>query len=1626
MVTKRSEVSWKWRTNVIGWLSLFVFLFTSIFHNSVVAQVDLKYPTEPAQFVEKFVNEVEKVSTKKEVNDFMKVFKTEWEIGTFTPPDKTKFIELSNRLLEKKSKAYPDLYIYARALEAMENKESVTDIPTESFFDVAEKVYRNMGRKALLRYCNFIDIFARHGDAFKTSNAAWTFSEISPTLQWSQQVNPNTGKQVGYPELVFTATELTYHSTVDTTVIQLTKGKLNILNRWFVGNGGKIDWAKMGLDPASVYCDIKDYKLNLSYPTVAIDSVTFYYRGLLNKPLVGKFEDKNRGHRNVNKANYPSFRSYEGGVVIDNLIPNVRYEGGFSLKGIKKIGSAYYGWVDVPVEEEPEEEEEEEADEDEGEEDDYWYYEEEDDDSNPFDLGSAPEDDTPDEWGEEEEEEVSAEEEMYEEMEEMEDLHPGQELRLIPARMLIMRGDAPIMKLEATEFILDLEKLHADRTAMTLYTGEDSIYHPSLELLYEVETDEISLMKNVKDKVAHTPFISPYHNYGMYFNAIKWNRMQDTLFFTFIIDKKHQIGAIESVDFFRRARFSQFKGMMWVNPITAIHMFSGQRPGETITAEDVVRHAYRKQKRPESDIKLETDRLEEALPDLAGSGFILWNPITREIKTTEKLHKWARMARGKIDYDVIQLLSQVESGPHAYLDVNSKNFTLKGVAFFSLSDSQFVRVKPTDSEVLVKKNRDMDFGGIVAAGKLDFYGHTKGMFRFEYDNFKIFCDSLDSMRFILKRNVPMGFHFTPLQKALRNTSIEGVTGAIYINKPKNKSGKEYLPHYSIFDSYTNSYVYWARDSIHHGVYSKDKLYFSIDPFVLDSLETFDETKLAFEGEFESSEIFPRFRQRLVVMPDFTLGLQHVTPADTPMTAYEGKGSYSGEIDLDGSGLHGAGQMDFMGTTAKSDTFEFFFDSVKAVTKDFFSPGGMKEGVPFPEIRAKEVDYKWLTKTDEVELETRPGNPIVMFEGAGKFEGRMRITKEGVKAHGTLAMDEVEIHGRALTFEEFNVESKNGTLDIHDPEDSTKEHFKSVHMDVRFDVKTRKGDFATTKVGKLNIEFEEIGYKTSLGNGTYDGNTGDIHLTKSGQYAKDNYFVSTDPEQDSLRFMAEEADYNTKTRELNLTGVPFILVADAKITPKDAKIDIKQNGKMKDLEDATIECNQWTGYHKIYDATVDIQSGTYYQGEGKYDYVEVGGQDQYINLTEIKVDDTNTVAMGEIKEEEKFHLTDRIFFKGTTSLTANKKFMYFKGEVRIESSNPFFRDSWFEYEGEVNPDSVYIPVNDPKVQGKPLAVGLHFIPNYRVFYSTFLQPKKDVRKDLDLIIAKGGLTVNRITEEFIIGPKEKLKGEVYRGSVVRYDDINNTITSQGLLNFPYKITKDVWQVKFAGAFKDDMKQKKVSTDLVMALNLDCLPDAALSKLTDAFNMILVTNDDIDFHDQLLVESLAEILDEGEKEETKTKHFVTTSQTAMVSTDIKVAKELPYTFVLTDVNFDLHSKYKALHCNAEVGLLGINGAPVNKKMMAKIEYNFGKVSRTGVRYDDSLMVYLEADDMTWMWLRVYGEQVDIVTTDASGTNAELIKALEKRKKEEGFRFNFVDEAVKDEYMSRFVNRYVWGDD
>ncbi|MEL6652806.1 MAG: hypothetical protein AAFQ87_18545, partial [Bacteroidota bacterium] len=899
------------------------------------------------------------------------------------------FISLVNIMVSKRYRTDQELAYFTIVYGLITNAQSHVRLDLDEYMEITLQVVSNMERKRAARYLRTLYEYIPEGYAFKRDKFYWQISQNIPQLTMVE-VPAEEGPAYQAPVLRYDNTDLVYKSARDSTEIHATKGDFNLIGLTFVGNKGRVDWRKMGLDSADVYCDFRDYKLNFHYGLIKVDTVDFYYHSLIEERLVGQFEDLNVGYKNINNANYPYFKSHTGGVVINNFIPNVRYEGGFLLKGVRKIGSAYDIWVDyVPPPSPPGEEVDpwsttsaDELWEDEGR-DESWGSDEWDTSALDESVWETSDDSEWDDWESEEtyeeegygEEAAPAEETFFEE-----EIDPylNKVQQHILAKLEMLRGDSAIMKLEGEAFVLDLERLVGRSLTSTIYTSsEDSIYHPSMDLVYTSADSTIILKKPKRGNFKSIPFTSSFHEYFLYFETVIWDLRTDEMQFTAFVDKENKVSAIESFDYFTKSRFDQFRNILKFNPIGAIYRYSVKNPEVPIFPSSIIE---------EYNLPDQLTALERSLPGLEGSGFITYDKKTKEITPLPKLYDWARAARNRKDYDAIQVINKVDTSAHAIMRIEDKNIQMRGVYPFSLSDSVFLRVLPLNGTVTVMKDRNLQFGGALAVGKVNFYSNDEDRpaFTFDYESYKIICDSIDSMRFVLVRNPPPGYEPTPLEKALSNTVFEGITGAIHIDDPGNKSGQERDKnrHFPVFDSYGSSYLYWAKPDIEDGVYTKDKMYFALEPFVLDSLEDFNSLDLSFEGEFFSSEIFPSFKQELQVMEDGTLGFVAEAPPGGHRI-YDGNGKFNNTIKLDGSGLQGAGEVEYLGTIARSDSFVFHFDSVMAEVNYFNMRRGYRGGVYFPQVEANSARYKWFTK-DSVLQVSSTFETLKVFDGEGEF------------------------------------------------------------------------------------------------------------------------------------------------------------------------------------------------------------------------------------------------------------------------------------------------------------------------------------------------------------------------------------------------------------------------------------------------------------------------------------------------------------------------------------------------------------------------------------------------------------------------------------------------------------------
>ncbi|MGQ9864504.1 MAG: hypothetical protein ACUVRD_08530 [Bacteroidia bacterium] len=1444
-------------------------------------------------------------SASPQIIEWAKNFYTRWEVGALSTREKKALAQATNRYLKKGMRLPIHLLHFLDIALALKEPETRIRVPVEHFIAISESVYVDKGGQGVTRFWEVTRRFIGEGIVQKTSVFQWRIGRSDGRLQMMEIWDSVAFAPTRVPVFVFGKTDLICQTGSDTHSIAGTQGALNLLDRRFYGRGGKVDWRRLGLDPQKVYAQLDSFTLNMNVRKLQASRVRFHYEGFLPNPLVGNLVDDFTTPSDPKSAKTPYFRSTEGIVEIRDFIPNTLYRGGFSLRGVTKLGSAV-----------------------------------------------------------------------------------GDTL----ATLMVYAQGRPVMLIELEELALNPDQLKAQDVAVKLFLpGRDTIFYPSTDLVYEVQTQDILLLRNRRNPKTRQGFYSSYHRCEMLFDALRWNPLKDTTIqFSAIVDAAGKWGIVQSEDFYSQKEFDTYRDILPFHPLGIIYRYmqekAKRRGGRKILRWSDIMKAYNLDPRYEK-------AAEKQLKELETYGFLRYDAQLGIIEPLPKLIAWAKAARAEKDYDAIRILSNTPDGKNGALDLSTKKLTLHGVEVVVFSDSHIVEIAPYQRTVYVEKNRNMRFAGRLAAGKTDLFVKPQPKFFFDYENFRIDLQNIDSLKFRPDRD-PLFRRpaYQKIARSLRTLSIENVSGAIYIDEPHNKNGRNVIPYYSILDCYTNSFKYWNSPRIQNGHYDRKRLYFELDPFMIDSLETFNLLNLEFHGVFHSDSIFPDFRDTLKVVPDNTYGVQEVFAQGIPV--YKGKGKFYQRVAMDNFGLHGRGILSYLTSQVRADTFVFHFDSVMAQRAQLLLPRSSYGVTEYIDLQADSVYFVWYPYKDRVVIRTL--RPAKVFAGEGRFLGELAITSSGVSARGLLELGEVEIESQTLTLKPEGLQTQEGTFRVRAPQKTTEYLFVANGVSVSYNVKNHEGNFTSLTQGLPNMEFPRQNLATSLGKGSYLRESGELFLASNTPNPEDNYAVVKSKGGKELVFNTQVLQYNLRKQTLEANRVDSILVADAVIYPEGGRVSLSAEGKFAPLENATIAIPPKIHNHRILDAQVTIESAVNYTAQGRYRYAEVEGKKQFIEFAKIYVGpDSTTRAYAIIPEDKGFLLTDRILFRDSVELVGKRKFLRFSGEVRIQSQNEFLQDSWFTFSGIVNPDTIFIPIQNPRnKKGQELTVGLHYFPLYRTFYTNFLQPKRN-KDDIDVLLAEGGLSVDRQTKAFRIGPQSKIEGRAFRGNVVVYDDAQRITTAYGRLNFPAGLPQGGAQMYMAGSWTEEQRFQKLSTNLLWILQFSNLPTSLVDAIGSRFNLWALSNDDIDFQDPTLLGALAEALDpDPAQPEKNIKDLLAQIQKTTYMRNVKVASYLPQTWIFTGVNFHRSDSTGALYVQDSIGVCGIGGTSVNKKTLARIEYVLGRANPAGGREADVLEVYLEPAEGNWIYFVYSGYYLKMLTSD-SGINRQIRQAAEKQK-------------------------------
>ena len=895
------------------------------------------------------------------------------------------------------------------------------------------------------------------------------------------------------------------------------------------------------------------------------------------------------------------------------------------------------------------------------------------------------------------------------------------------ARLVVSQGGQPKFRATSRSYVLGDSVISAERAAITIFQGaQDSLSHPGVTLRYVKGKQELKLSRE-QGLYKTTPYTDSYHQMDVRTELLSWTLSQPTIDFAMLRAKQQVTADFESREFFTNTRYQQIKSINRLHPLQMLVGYS-QSHGNAKTL-NVTTMA--------EDLKTSEANLRSAMAGLARDGYVQWTPITGEVTILPKGQHYVSAARDRKDYDHLAIKSLSGSGRNATLNLATNELLIRGVDRFNFSDdSASVFVQPDSGLIRIEKNRNIKFNGRVVASSFTFRGRE---FKFDYDGFFVDMPKLDSVvvRSKMKKAPAPG---TPDHSdfALTNRGKQ-TSGRLYLNDPRNKSGRKKKGSYPSFASNSPTNVFFNKSDVLGGAYDTT-MHFDIPPFRLDSLNNVAHSTAGFEGVFNSGGILPPIKTKLMMQDDGALGFVHSVPAGG-YGLYGTKGRLTGKVRLNGSGLQGVGSVQYLTGTFASDQFVLYKDSV--VTQGKTGVIAANPAIDMPKVNLP-AGYlmRWATRTDSMFLTTpRTGEPLKLYAGLYNLKGTAVLTPKGLGADGRLDGPQSFIRSPEFRFQTNGYSGKNATLSVKSGQ-ANKPALTA--NEVAFDYNLTKGyaDFTREPNSKASIDLPYSQFKTTLSGGRWDFKKKIVQLrVAAGADSTRSYFTSVKPEQRGLRFRAGRATYDLARYRLEASSVPYIAAADAWIIPDSGRVSILAGAEIKTLRNAQVRLDSLAQFHKLYKGTISVLSRDAFNGNAVYRFRTAVGDTVAVRFANFQSGDSvsvaalapapagrrrggllasrkagtsampaarglATTAVASVQPTDKLELAPHIAYRGDITLNSQRRALIYGGQAQLQFSKDLYAGDYFVVNDSIDPKAVSINLTEPKTEaGDALFTGL---------------------------------------------------------------------------------------------------------------------------------------------------------------------------------------------------------------------------------------------------------------------------------------------------------------------------------
>ncbi|WP_299826143.1 hypothetical protein [uncultured Pontibacter sp.] len=1163
------------------------------------------------------------------------------------------------------------------------------------------------------------------------------------------------------------------------------------------------------------------------------------------------------------------------------------------------------------------------------------------------------------------------------------------------SEIVVSNGGERKFRSQARNYTINDSLIMANLASVAIYQQKDSLTHPAMQLRYSKPMQVLTLTKD-KGPYARTPFFDTFHKLEITAERLHWDLRSQDIDFSIINSKALMPVQIESSHYYSNNRYQQLVGIAPFHPLQILVGHAAKAKSNTFYTSDVARTT-----------KLNEKSIKEASLAMQHAGYINYDPSTGYIEMKEKAWHYVRSSRNINDYDHLIIKSLVPSGKNATLNLADNKLTVRGVERISFNnDTASVYILPTKSEVHILKNRDIEFDGQVFASSLAFKGSK---FKFNYDEFSIDLTKLDTVALMSRKRRAEGGEVTDQVLTGKNGAI---SGKLYINKPNNKSGKEYFADYPKFDAPVGAQVAFARPDVAGGAYDST-VYFDMPPFKLDSLAS-GKNVIGFDGTFNSGGIFPPIKTKLMMMPDETLGFYY-QPGAKGLAAFGGKGVAYDTIMMSSSGIQSKGKLTYLTATLHAPVYTYYKNAVVTkVGKTAEIAEGTLGGTKFPVAKVSDYHMNWLPQSDTMYIQTQK-EPMKVYKEEFSFKGVAKLAPGGLYGAGVVDNPVANVTSAELHFKQRNLSGNHATL-VAKSDRAGRPAIKAKDMAFEYDLVKGMVDFESEVKGAASIEFPHAQYTTSMSSARWDMNKQRVSL-KADENGNKNWFYSQHPQQEGLQFAAASGEYDLKANTILAGGVPYITVGDSYVVPDSGKVAVAGDATIKTLRNAKVIADTLQQYHKMYAGNIDVLSRNAFKGTAVHDYFNAASDSFKLTFTNYvygnprgKKKPIYTFAEAQADEKSQFYIFPRILYRGKIMMHAPKEHFDFEGDLKLNfTGNPADSD-WFSYKKDsLNPANVRIPITKPKAaDGTPLHTGLHISRGSSKLYNTFVSKKQDM-EDLDLFVVDGLLSYNKEKSEFKMGREGRAYQDSYEGNMLLYNEASNTVRFEGKLNLVKQMKN--FNIEASGSGDANVDSSRYNLDAFMAFDL-----SAHSSILNTMASSLKEN----------VGGTGEALDKSEATMYKLAEFIGDREARQYGAAMeyvplpKLSKKLLRSIVINKADLRWSNELKAWYSVGKISVASMLKEDINAQLNGYLEI------RQDMNGEPAVNLYLQANPNAWYYISFLENSLTIYSADEQLNKQVRSKAKGSRGASSNYGVYEGSDIDKNTFLEHFRKNYLNGED